>query len=300
VSSADAEVALLTDARLVAADDSTPWLRQLLLEERLVADAFAQRGWRARRVAWSDPEFDWHTVRVALFRSTWDYFERAGEFTAWLARAEAATRLIHDAAIVRWNMDKRYLLDLAAAGVRVVPTLRIERGGALDLEKELAAAPDGVVVKPAVSGAARATWRVDAGNRRELAGRITALLQAEAVLVQPFRTEILRSGEVSVVVIDGRCSHAVRKRAKPGDFRVQDDHGGTVATHAATRAETELAERALASVPGRALYARADLVATPDGPELMELELIEPELFFRFRPQSAGELVAACLRDIEA
>ncbi|MSR46485.1 MAG: hypothetical protein EXS13_05410 [Planctomycetes bacterium] len=296
------DVVLLTQEAYEAPTDASPWVRQVVREDTFLLDACRAVGLRAERVAWSNPRFDWRTTRSACFRSTWDYFHRFGEFSAWLDRAAVATRLINDAATVRWNLDKRYLLDLARAGVPIVPTEVLERGSRLELTRRLdtaraavgaGAVATALIIKPAVSGAARETWRVDAANVTALTPHLERLLAAESLLVQPFRHEIAESGELSLIVIAGRFSHAVRKLPKSGDFRVQDDHGGTVATHAATTAQIAFAERAVAAAPRPPLYARVDFIESATGPELMELELIEPELFFRFRPEAAIELARA-------
>ncbi len=280
---------------------SVAWTRQLLREDQLLLDACRRADLATERISWSNPRFDWRTTRAACFRSTWDYFHRFAEFSAWLERAAAATRLLNDAAIVRWNIDKRYLLDLERAGVAIVPTELLPVGGRLDLAGRLAAsARSGLIVKPAVSGAARETHRVTAANVATLTPHLGQLLAREALLVQPFRPEIAGGGELSLIVLGGCFSHAVRKRPKPGDFRVQDDHGGTVSAHAATPAEIAFALRAVAAAPAPPLYARVDLIEHAGRLELMELELIEPELFFRFRPEAADELAAAIAAKLRA
>ena len=113
------------------------------------------------------------------------------------------------------------------------------------------------------------------------------------MLIQPFMPAIVERGEVSLMVIDGAVTHAVRKRAAPGEFRVQDDHGGTVHPHEPLPGEIRVAEQAIAAVPGNVTYARVDLVDSLEGPRLMELELIEPELFFRHQPIAADRFAAA-------
>ncbi|MBL8508028.1 MAG: hypothetical protein JNM11_06140, partial [Chitinimonas sp.] len=112
----------------------------------------------------------------------------------------------------------------------------------------------------------------------------------------PFQPEILALGEVSLMVMDGRYTHAIRKSPKAGDFRVQDDHGGTVQPYAPSRAEVDFAEAAVAACPSLPAYARVDFVVTAAGCRLMELELIEPELFLRFHPPAADALAAAIAR----
>ena len=118
------------------------------------------------------------------------------------------------------------------------------------------------------------------------------------MLIQPFMPSIVDRGEVSLVVIAGSVTHAVRKIAAPGEFRVQDDHGGTVHEHAATAAEIAISERAIAAIPGDVYYARIDLVEGPHGPLVMELELIEPELFFRHNPRAADKLAGAVAAEL--
>jgi glutathione synthase/RimK-type ligase-like ATP-grasp enzyme len=295
------DLILLTDGRHESSEPpadapatgsgSVAWTRQLLSEDLRLLEACRRAGLATERLSWSNPRFDWRSTRAACFRSTWDYSRRFGEFSGWLERASAGTRLLNDVAIVRWNVDKRYLGDLARAGIAIVPTEVVPRGSALDLGRRLAEAD--LIVKPAVSGAARETYRVSAANAAAVAPRLAALLQEEALLVQPFRHEILHAGERSLIVIAGRFSHAVAKRPKDGDFRVQDDHGGTVTPHVATPAEIDFALRAVAAAPSPPLYARVDFIEHAGRFELMELELIEPELFFRFRPAAADELATA-------
>jgi glutathione synthase/RimK-type ligase-like ATP-grasp enzyme len=150
---------------------------------------------------------------------------------------------------------------------------------------------DEAVFKPVVSGAARATFRFDAGGCAAMEERFARCVATEAMMVQPFQRDVLESGELSLVVIGGRCTHAVRKRARPGDFRVQDDHGGTVHPHAATPEEIRFAESAVACCPAVPAYARVDAVRDAAGRLcVMELELVEPELFFRFHAPAARAL----------
>lgn len=268
------------------------YVSQIHREESLLADPLRRHGLSVLRADWADPSIDWSRVRCAVLRSTWDYFERFPEFSAWLEQVSARTRLINDARLVRWNIDKHYLADLARAGVEVVPTRYVEQGEKADLV-ELAGACgwEAIVVKPAVSGAARLTFR--ASGREEIAAlqpTFDRCAAAEAMLVQPFLPEITTQGELSLIVIGGKTTHAIRKTAKAGDFRVQDDHGGTAHPYEPSGAEIAFAEKAVAACPMEPLYARVDFVMAPDGPRLMELELIEPELFFRFCPSSAERL----------
>ena len=192
-------------------------------------------------------------------------------------------------------MDKHYLRDLAAHGVNVPVTQFIERGEATTLIEAIAA--NGwteAILKPVVSGAARHTYRLNAANLDAHEPLLLELLREEAMMVQPFLGRVMTQGELSLMVIGGRCTHAVRKIAKPGDFRVQDDHGGTVQPHTPSADEIAFAEHAVAACPQAPLYARVDAVRDESWAlSLMELELVEPELFFRFHSPAADALAAA-------
>jgi glutathione synthase/RimK-type ligase-like ATP-grasp enzyme len=179
-----------------------------------------------------------------------------------------------------------------------VPTVFVERGSAAPLHELLRAhGLDEAVIKPAVSGAARHTHRVDPGTAAAHEAQWRERLRHEAMLLQPLQRSVLEHGEVTVVVIDGLATHALRKRPKPGDFRVQDDHGGTVHPHEPTPEELALAERAMAACDPQPIYGRVDMVRGADGrPLVMELEVVEPELWLRLRPAAAERLADAIAR----
>lgn len=291
----DHDIIILTDERYETPDASHWYQAQLLGEERLLMAGLEARGLRTARVAWSNPDFDWSRARAAVFRSTWDYFERFGEFSAWMDRVADSIPLFNAPELVRWNVDKHYLRDLAERGVNVPMTRFIERGETTTLQEVITAQGwKEAIMKPAVSGAARHTYRLNAANLEAHESVLKELLRVESMMVQPFLVSVLTQGELSLMVIGGHCTHAVRKIAKPGDFRVQDDHGGTVHPHAPTADEIAFAEAAVAACPQSPLYARVDAVRDESGElSLMELELVEPELFFRFYPSAADALAAA-------
>ena len=291
------DLVVLTEPRYLALDESDPYQRQIRLEENLVIDALAARGLRVARWAWSDPAANWAGVGGALFRSTWDYVEHFPAFMRWLDRAATQTRLFNPAPLIRWNVDKHYLQALAAAGVAGVPTHFVERGATTTLRAVMDAHGwETAVFKPVVSAGARLTYRVERAGVDVHDARFAACVAAEAMMVQRFEPAIVQSGELSLMVIDGRVTHAVRKCARAGDFRVQDDHGGTVHPHRASADECAFARAAVAACPSLPLYARVDMVRRADGTlHLMELELVEPELFFRHHPPAAVALAEAVI-----
>jgi glutathione synthase/RimK-type ligase-like ATP-grasp enzyme len=268
-------------------------------EPPLVAERLAARGHRADVVVWHD-DVDWAAYDLVVIRSTWDYFERLEEFLAWVDRVDVESRIVNPPAVVRWNVHKGYLAELGAAGVPVLPMLVVPRGAA-DIEARIAATGwEEVVVKPAVDGGARKAARglAAAPALLEHAGRI---IELGDVVVQPYAPGI-EDGEVSLLVFDGEVSHAVRKVPAPGDYRVQAHHGGAERPHTATAAELATARAALAVAPPGVAYARVDLVEHQGVPTVMELELVEPDLFLRVDGAALDryvDLVEARLRPVD-
>lgn len=292
-----ADIALVSERRYVGQDPAPDdwYLRNILHDDRLLAEALAAHGLTSVRVDWSDASVDWASFKLAVFRTTWDYFDRFPEFTAWLRRAEREVRFINDAKTAWWNLDKHYLGDLERRGVTIVPSVYHEAGSAETLPDLLARSGwDEGVLKPCVSGAARHTYRVNTGNAAALQAQLAPVLAGEAFIYQPFVRDIQVGGERSVMVLDGVATHAVQKVPKAGDFRVQDDHGGTWSPYEPTAEEVDFAQRAIAAVEPRPAYGRVDIVRGNDGAlQIMELELIEPELWLRSNPAAATRLAAA-------
>ena len=290
------KVALANDHRWINPENPNWYARQILAEDQFVTDALHALNVASTRVDWADTSVDWQQYDAVLIRQTWDYFDRFVEFQNWIDRIDATTTLINPAAVVRWNWDKQYLLDLSRAGVPTVQTKVVKRQ---EQGPDLATAMQQTglsqaVIKPAVSGAGRETYRIRSlEDARQFQTRWQQLVAAEDMLIQPFMPEILNSGEASIMIMHGQVTHAVRKIAAPGEFRVQDDHGGKVVQHVPSAAEKNVALQAIEAVPAPVSYARVDLVVGESGPCIMELELIEPECFFRNCPQAAQQLAAS-------
>ena len=263
--------------------------------------ALERQGLRVTRRDWADPAHGWQDTRSVLFRTTWDYFHRFGEFSPWLDQVSRNARLFNEAALIRWNLDKHYLGDLARAGVNVVPTAYVERGDPRSLAHVVAETGwDELILKPAISGAARHTYRFSADEAAVHECTFGELVEQEAMMLQPFQHQVLEQGETSLMVLDGHVTHAIRKTPKSGDFRVQDDWGGTVHPHVPSAEETAFAEAAVRAVPFDVLYARVDAIRDNSGRlAIMELEMIEPELFFRFAPAAADVLAAGLARRLD-
>lgn len=281
-------------------------------DDGLGLSRLARSGVFVETVPWDAPP-GWRRYAAVIIRSAWDYHVRLGPFLRWTEEVErAGVELWNPAAVVRWNSDKRYLRDLERAGVRVVPTEWVAKGSTVDLAGVLRRRRWRTsVVKPSVSATAYRTGRVTAVDHEPGAELLSVILQDSDALIQPFLTEIRDHGEWSFVYFadDGAgltFSHAVVKRSRPGDFRVQPQFGGTAQIAlppAGVRRQVDDVAAALCRLaPGRLLYARIDGVVSdgahaPDGTFLlMEAELIEPMLFLGSSDRAADRFADAVAR----
>lgn len=263
--------------------------------DRVLAGSLRTRGLDVEAAVWSDPGIEWSGFDLIVVRSPWDYFLRIDEFLAWVERLDAAgAPLVNGAPVLRWNTHKRYLRELSELGAPMPASLWLDRGTTAGVDEAVAASGwPRLVVKPAVSGGAHETWVADAPLGPDARARLAGMVARADVLVQPFIEAVPRDGEMSFVFIEGEFSHAVRKRAAPGDFRVQTEHGGSVAREAADERQVRIAAAVLALAPEPTLYARVDAVVSGEEFLLMELELVEPDLFFEAAPEAADALAAA-------
>jgi glutathione synthase/RimK-type ligase-like ATP-grasp enzyme len=269
-------------------------------DDRLLVDALADRGIGSEPAVWSDPAIRWERFAAVVFRSCWDYHKRYAEFEAWLDRLAAAGVVTCNALpLARWNAGKGYLLDLAARGLPVVPTTRLERRDDWTIQAVRAAAgARAVVVKPIVSATAWLTWRLDA-SMPSLPDACRDTLAARDCIVQPFVPEIVH-GEWSLVFFDRVFSHAVVKRPIPGEFRVQEEYGGIASPERPPARLLDEARRILDAVEGPVVYARVDGVDTRDGFRLLELELLEPALYLARSPEAPRRFADAVARQLAA
>ena len=281
-------IALVTCATLPDLDE----------DDRLLVAPLRASGADVVPAVWDDPAVDWASFDLAVIRSTWDYTSRRADFLAW---ARSVPRLVNPADVVEWNTDKRYLADLEAAGLPVVPTTWIAG--------TTAALPEqgSLVVKPAVGAGSidAARYAMNDQHEAQLArDHVQRLINAgRAVMVQPYIDAIEHSGETGVIFVAGEYSHAIRK----GPMLIgqkQLDEGGLFARESIisrnpSAAEVDVASRALARVPGgpeRLLYARVDLVADSAGsPLIIELELTEPSLFMHTARGAEARFASAIL-----
>ena len=242
---------------------------------------------------WTDVAIDWSAFDLVVIRSCWDYHLRLAEFLRWLEGLDRARVPVgNPSKVVRWNSHKGYLVELERRGVAIPATQFVRRGSAM---------PDvidgNVIIKPAVSASANETHLF--ANAGDAAADLERLLAAGDVIIQEFVPEVISDGEWSVIYFGGQFSHAVKKAPKAGDFRVQQELGGSATAASPPAAVRGAAERALAAVDGNLLYARVDLVERANGVVLMELELIEPSLFFDTDAGSSRRFAEAIVASVD-
>ena len=286
------DVVVLTDSRYVNPLKTNTYISNVLREDELVINALKEKNLSVVKKDWNDSIFDWETTRSILFRSTWDYFDKFELFKKWFNKTKNKCLMINSTETIEWNIDKHYLLDLQEHQIPIPNSEFIKRGSSIDLSLLMQKKNwNEIVVKPTISGAAKNTYRLKEEEIIQFGPTWEKLIYKEDFIVQEFQNNVITEGEVAMIVIGGKFTHAVLKKAKEGDFRVQDDFGGSIAIYNPSEEMVKLAEkctRILTPIPS---YARVDIIRD----NLMELavselELIEPELWFRLNPNAAQKL----------
>ena len=284
-------------------DPETPsvYTDNILLEYRLLKEALERLGLKVDRAYWDDPNYDWSQTRAVVFRTIWDYFERFEEFWPWLQSVEQQTQLINSMSLIEWNIDKAYLFDLEKQGIPVVPSVLVKKGQFQNLY-EIARSMNwtDLVVKPTIAGGGYLTYKYSHADLAQNQAQFDALVAERDMLVQGYISSITEKGEASLMVFGGKFTHSILKRAKTGDFRVQDDFGGTVHAYQETRDEVTLAQKVMAQCADMPVYGRVDIVWDDQGqPMVSELEIIEPELWVRQAPWSAEVFARAIAAELK-
>ena len=266
-----------------------------VIDDDLAIAELRARGWRVEEVPWRRRDVRWHDWDGVVIRTPWDYQKDPVAFLDTLAAiAATGVPVANPVDVVRWNLRKTYLRDLERRGVPIVPT---RWGTGLDARAVAAlgeAFGGEFIVKPVVSANADDTFRLPRVPDAATVATLVRTFADRDWLAQPFVPAVLTEGEFSVFHFGGRYSHAILKTPAAGDFRVQEEHGGIITAVVPEPALLRAAERVLATLDDTLLQARTDLVRMPDGEfALMELELIEPSLYFRMHPRAPANFADA-------
>ena len=287
---------ILTEDRYEKPKNINWYIKNVLKEDSILLNKIANLGFSVKRISWSSKSFDWSNVKYVIFRTTWDYFEKLNDFRLWMKKTSKKTKFINPYSQILWNLDKVYLNDFKNQVINIVPSFFVNQKCSL-AEIVNYTKWENVVVKPTISAAAWNTHLVLNEGLSNFEPTFQDLQKNHNLLVQEFQKNVLSHGEFSLIVIGGKYTHAVIKRVKRGDYRVQDDYGGSVERYSAPKEMVSFAESIISKCDPIPFYARVDIIIDNNNElALSELELIEPELWFRFCPESAHLLAKEVTR----
>jgi glutathione synthase/RimK-type ligase-like ATP-grasp enzyme len=277
-------IGLLTCARLP----------NLFEADQALIPLFNERGVKAHAVVWNDPAVDWNLYDCLVIRNTWDYYTQSDSFIAWLESIrDQSVPMLNPVEVVLQNLHKFYLRDFEREGITIIPTLFSGQGARVSFDELSARGWGHVVIKPAISAGSylTKTFQVAALDRLSF----DDLVSDGDWLIQPFIPEIERQGEMSMIFFNGRFSHAVVKKPKEGDFRVQRQYGGKYQLVHPEEMLVAVGSKIISQINQSLLYARVDGVMIDGVFHLMELELIEPDLYFEFNDAIKERFVEAVM-----
>ncbi|OYU67204.1 MAG: hypothetical protein CFE22_05925 [Cytophagaceae bacterium BCCC1] len=268
-------------------------LPDLTFNDQLLIPIFRENGYTVSPEIWDNSEVDWSSFDIVLIRSTWDYYLKPVEFKNWITQfINSKTRLINSAEMVLKNSHKFYLKELANKGVSIIPTIFSSE----KIELEKLKMWEKIVIKPAVSAGSHETeiFEVNMLTQEVLDNKT----RTGDWLVQPFLEEIKDAGEISMLFFGGNFSHAIQKVPKSGDFRVQKQFGAQYLKFEPSTMLLSIAKNIVEIAGKESVYARIDGVITQNGFLLMEVEMIEPDLFFEHTLDGPNRFVEAVLKEL--
>jgi glutathione synthase/RimK-type ligase-like ATP-grasp enzyme len=269
-------------------------------EDDLLINYLQSKGLTIEKAIWNNPKVNWNKYDFALIKSPWDYFNLIDDFYEWLTKMEGERlRFLNPIITVKWNADKHYLKDIENGGLKIAPCIFLEKGKSVNLiDYFTKLGAEKLIVKPAVSGGSKNTFKITVENVGEVSQQLQVLLEVEDFIVQPFLKEIEDDGEWSFLFFGGKFSHALIKKAKEGDFRVQHVFGGSIHPQQPPKELIGKAQLYVDQFAKGCLYARVDGVMVNQQFLLMELELIEPFLFLETNIESLENYYQALLKFI--
>jgi len=258
------------------------------IDDDLVHPPLKQLGWEVENIPWDKPT-DWNMFDLVIIRSTWDYQDHLEHFFEVLNNIEnSKATLLNKLEIVKWNLDKNYLFELERKGVELIPTVKTLGLEKSDFEKAFANfETNELIIKPSIGANADFTYRIKKNETIDYK-KLSVEFENRECFIQPFMQSIINEGEFSLFYFNDALCHTILKTVSKGDFRVQQEHGGVI--FPVKKPESDLvkaADKAMDALPQKPFYARVDLVRTLKNTfALMELELIEPCLYFKYDKDS--------------
>jgi len=275
---------------------STDNLEKFFTYDKLLIKPMKNIGWIAEEISWRNENVNWNYYDAVIVRSTWDYQNDSEKFLDVLAKIDNSTaHLENDLEIMKWNMNKKYSYDLETKGVQIVETIWEKSfnpnnaSGYFDKLKS-----NEIIIKPNISANADNTFRLTREKLSNNLQHLEKIFEVREFMVQPFMQNIVDEGEYSLFFFNGEFSHCVLKKPKEKDFRVQEEHGGKFKRVIPTEQQKTIGKNIVGKLSALPLYGRTDLVRTDNNDfALMELELIEPSLYFNMDSESPNRFVKA-------
>lgn len=264
----------------------------------LLIKPFNERNWDVKYISWREKNVNWNEFDAVIVRSTWDYQSDPENFFSALNEINnSSAHLENKLELMKWNADKKYLADLETKGISIVKTLWQKK---FDLsaikESFIKLQTDEIILKPNISASAENTFRISRNNLEEFRDEIKSVFDQRRFMIQPFIKHILDEGEYSLFFFGGEYSHSILKTPKKDDFRSQEEHGGTLKKIKPEKELINLSQEIMKQLISIPLYMRVDFVRNDTNKfELMELELIEPSLYFNLDENSPEGFVEVFL-----
>lgn len=269
-------------------------LPELTQDDRLLIPALAKSNIKATAVIWDDKTVNWSDFDYLIFRNTWDYFEKETEFNLWLDQIEQlGIKTLNSIGIIKKNKHKFYLREMEKQGIKILPTIFIDKTELLDLHKTMPSHWKKAVIKPAFSAGSYQTEVFELNDVQKINTDYKIIASEKELLLQEFMPEIQTLGETSFIFFNKKFSHAVNKKPIAGDFRIQVQFGGQYTLTYPNAGPIEKAQQIVDTFTGELLYARVDGIVIQDELHLMEVECIEPDLYFNLSEGSLDRFIKA-------
>lgn len=270
-------------------------LENFVTYDDMIDQPMADNGWQTQYVSWREQGVNWNQFQAVIIRSTWDYQEDAQAFMQVLADIEISTAvLLNSHAIAQWNINKNYLREVEVKGAVIVPTIWFEEFDFNLIESYFKQFnTEQIVIKPTISANSDNTFWLKKSNFKGKQELLETSLKNRQLMAQPFIESVINEGEYSLFYFACHYSHCILKTPKAGDFRVQEEHGGILQSIIPSKELLTAANIALQTIPEKVLYARIDLVEHERAFKIMEIELIEPSLYFEFDDKASTRFADA-------